>query len=461
MIQRSFIFIILSFLLIFGILNDFKAQEENYIINWKKNFQNKISDLSISSNAEHLAVAIGNEIKIINRYGEIIFSYEEDLNIAKVKISKNSKYVFAATNESKFLFFEKTNSGYNLSNLNVLESNIKEIDISSNGNLSSLITSNKIYFLNSSGEIFNFKNIAGKPLVMDVSSKGDLVAVGTDTYKLHLYNKKGEKILLKTLTNMIISLDISQDSEYIAIGTNDRKVHLMHRNGTVLWSVTLGSSPLFISVDEYANYILVGTILDRIYLLNKNGTILWSKIFFYEIKDLKILQNISVLTLKYFYLYNINGELILKHELNYEGVKIGVSFDNKFIGISSEFSLFLLTILLNETYTITETYTTTVPFFITLTKNYTNTVIEYVTEYNSEITYYYTLTKTDEIIITKTEKVNNTLISFQNVTLLGTTVQTVSPIIAENLSIIIALIIAGSFIGIGIGVIIAKRKVYY
>jgi len=235
------VLLLLLIILAFVDVKEAKAQEEEkYELLWKLNVNSTVKCVSISANGEFIAVVSGFQIYLLNKDGELLWSYKFSYyhSITRALISDNGRYVIASGRDSglfveAFVFDEK---GYVIYKPKDYISSISE-----RGGFVSIITRfpNDVleYYDSLSSQKPKWKYEIYNGVEALISSNGNYVILLYKTFGgtcwLSLFNKYGEKIWDYKIGVTYNSFSISADGSRIVFATPE-EVRMIDRNGNLI-----------------------------------------------------------------------------------------------------------------------------------------------------------------------------------------------------------------------------------
>ncbi|MGC9066211.1 MAG: hypothetical protein ACP5JO_06245 [Candidatus Ratteibacteria bacterium] len=289
----------------------------NYFQRFVFEFQNKKipEDLLIPENSyrwtyettdEVISVAvsrIGNSIIVgcrdgkvylLSQTGRVVRTFKEQDEIVKVAISPDGRYSAWASLDGKICLAEGTRVIYQKKTGNL----IRAISIGENGKFWVYAVNEKIYYLDSRGEVFWNQSLPDWVSSLRISQDCSWVGVGTVAGDFFLYNNEGNLAWNRKLGNQIENVRYSRNMEYVSAGLKNNLVYIFSISGNEVVKFSLGDNTRLLTFDQDLIESVIGIWNQWYYFVDRGRKKIWYYSIDKSVKngDSAVATNFYVLT---------------------------------------------------------------------------------------------------------------------------------------------------------------------
>jgi hypothetical protein len=226
---------------------------------------------TMSADGNRVISAIDNNIRVIDKNGQEIWTRTESTPIRAVAISSDGSIIVAADNNG-YIHSYKTNGerwGRNKTDL------VKKIAISPSKSLVVVTSEGGLKFFSPTMDQIWVDNRTGSlDSFIAFSADSSTVITSGDT-RVSSHTRSGELNWMKDVTqNAIIDMACSDDCTSIVLGSQDGNVWNLNKQGETRWTYPAGSWINGVGISRDGSVIAAGALDGMLYILDKDGNLL-------------------------------------------------------------------------------------------------------------------------------------------------------------------------------------------
>ncbi|HOK80474.1 MAG TPA: hypothetical protein PK354_06460 [bacterium] len=273
---------------------------------WAYEATDEVLSIAISRSGNSIVAGCRDgKVYLLSQNGSVRRTFKEQDEIVKVAISPDGLYSAWASLDGKICLAEGTKVIYQKKIGNL----VRAISIGENGKFWVYAVNEKIYYLDSKGEVFWNQSLPDWVSSLRISQDCAWVSAGTVSGEFFLYNSEGNLAWSRKLGSQIENIRYSHSIEYVSAGLKNNLVYVFSINGNEIIKFTLGDNVRFLTFDQNLIESVIG-IWNQWYYFTDRGR---KKIWYYSIDksvkngDTAIATNFYVLTKgKSLLAYNVN-----------------------------------------------------------------------------------------------------------------------------------------------------------
>jgi len=217
------------------------------VYQWTFETTDEITALAVSDNGSRLVSGCRDgRVYVFNSGGSTRRIFKEQDEIVQVAISPDGNFTAWASIDGKISLAEGTKV--------VLQRRVKNlvraISIGGDGKFWAYAIDDKIYYLDSSGEVFWTRTAPDWVRSIRVSKDSSWVFVGTVAGDILAYTNEGNLAWSKKLGTAVERIRISPEIGYLSVGLKNNLVHLFSLSGTEIIKFTLGDNVRLLTFNQ-------------------------------------------------------------------------------------------------------------------------------------------------------------------------------------------------------------------
>lgn len=259
-----------------------KAKElskEKVTLLWKYKTARTIRCCALSFNGERAAGGAENGIiYFLNKKGEPVWKAAPNVNIIDIDVSPEGRYVIDCLHSGMVELRDGEKEGSVLWSLDLKESGVTSVALSSNAEHVVLATrDSQIILLDKNGKTIWKHHISGYCSKVDISMDGQHVVACSDEGGVYILRHRGVIPVVDSLKlkDALHSITISPDGSLIAAGSREGNVYLISMDKRVLWKQATLSHVYGVAASTNGKFIAAGTTSGFVYFYNRGGEMLW------------------------------------------------------------------------------------------------------------------------------------------------------------------------------------------
>lgn len=261
---------------------------------WTYEVSDEITSLAVSESGNRIIAGCKDgRIYVLNRGGGLKRIFKEQDEIVQVSISPDGNYVAWASIDGRICLAEGTKVIFQTKTKNL----VRAISIGENGKFWTYAIDDKIYYLDSNGEVFWTRNISDWVQSIKISRDCSFVAVGTMAGDIFVYNNEGNLTWNKKLNAAVEKIRISSGIEHICAGLRNNLVNLFSSTGNEIIKFALGGNVKLLTFNQDIIEAIIGTWNQWYYFTDKGKKNMWYYSIDKSVKksDSAVLDNFYVL----------------------------------------------------------------------------------------------------------------------------------------------------------------------
>ncbi|MCX7705910.1 MAG: WD40 repeat domain-containing protein [bacterium] len=251
---------------------------------WTYETSNEITGIAVAeSGAKLIAGCKDGSVYLFNRSGTVSKIFREQDEIVCIAISPDGNYAAWASINGRLCLAEGTKLIFQTKVKNL----VRAISIGENGKFWAYAIDDKIYYLDSKGEIFWTRTLPDWIGSIKMSPDCSFLVAGTMAGDIFVYNNEGNLTWNRKLGGAVEKVRISPGIEHISTGLRNNLVHLFSSTGNEIIRFTLGGDVKLLTFNKDIIEAVVGTWNRWYYFPDKNKRNVW----YYSIdKSVKIAE---------------------------------------------------------------------------------------------------------------------------------------------------------------------------
>ncbi|MCM8822655.1 MAG: WD40 repeat domain-containing protein [Candidatus Omnitrophica bacterium] len=222
---------------------------------WVNETSDEITALAISENGSRVISGCKDgRVYIFNRAGRLYRAFKQQDEIVQVAISPDGNYCAWASIDGRIsmaeggkIIFEKK-----VKNL------VRSISIAENGKFWAYAIDNKIYYLDSKGEIFWTRELPDWAGSIKISQDCLWLLAGTTSGDFLVYNNEGNLAWSAKFGGAVEKIRVSPEIGYASAGLKNNLIHLVSISGTEILKFASGDSVRFLTFNQEILEALTG-----------------------------------------------------------------------------------------------------------------------------------------------------------------------------------------------------------
>jgi len=230
--------------------------------------------LSVATSRSGNSIVVGcrdGKIYLLGRNGNVRRTFKEQDEIVKVAISPDGQYSAWASLDGKICLAEGTKVIYQKKPGNL----VRAISIGENGKFWVYAVNEKIYYLDSKGEVFWVRSLPDWVNSLRISQDCAWVAAGTVSGEFFLYNNEGNLAWSRKIGSQIENIRYSSGVEYVCAGLKNNLVYIFSISGNEIIKFTLGDEVRLLTFDQDMIESVIGIWNQWYYFADRSRKNIW------------------------------------------------------------------------------------------------------------------------------------------------------------------------------------------
>lgn len=204
---------------------------------WTYEVADEISTIAVSEKGNRVIVGCNDgKVYLFSQSGRVQRTFSQKDEIVKVAISPDGNYAAWASIDGKIVLAEGTKIIFQKQVKNL----VRAISIGESGKFWTYAIDDKIYYLDSNGEIFWYRSLPDWVESLKISQDCSWVFAGTVSGEIFAYTNEGNLAWNKKLSGSVNKIRVSPKIEHICAGLRNNLIHLFSLNGNEIIRFTLG-----------------------------------------------------------------------------------------------------------------------------------------------------------------------------------------------------------------------------
>ncbi|MCM8816964.1 MAG: WD40 repeat domain-containing protein [Candidatus Omnitrophica bacterium] len=239
---------------------------------WTYETSEEITSLAVSESGNRIIAGCKDgKVYLLNRNGSLRKIFKQQDEIIQVAISPDGNYSAWASIDGRLCFAEGTKVIFQTKVKNV----IRAISIGEKGKFWVYAIDDKIYYLDSNGEIFWTRRLPDWVQSLKMSHDCSFVVAGTTAGDIFVYNNEGNLAWNKRLGASVDRIRISPKIEHISAGLRNNLAYIFSSIGNEVIRFTLGGEVRLLTFNQDIIEAIIGTWNQWYYFVDEEKKNVW------------------------------------------------------------------------------------------------------------------------------------------------------------------------------------------
>ncbi|MCM8814891.1 MAG: WD40 repeat domain-containing protein, partial [Candidatus Omnitrophica bacterium] len=214
---------------------------------WTYELSDEITTIALSENGKRIIAGCKDgRVYILNSKGGIQRIFKQQDEIIKVAISPEGNYCAWASIEGRIVLAEGNKVIFEKKVKNL----VRAISISENGKFWAYAINNRVFYLDSRGEIFWTRDLSDWVNSIKISQDSSWFFVGTTAGDLFVFTSEGNLAWSMKLNSAVEKIRVSPEIKYASAVLKNNLIHLVSITGAEILKFTLGDSVGFLTFTQ-------------------------------------------------------------------------------------------------------------------------------------------------------------------------------------------------------------------